>query len=108
MSWWKKKKTVLIQTVQFSVSIEFIYMLLNDKTVLFQTIQFSISFQFTIKTVLFQAVWFSLSTHFSPFLPIDSILVGATSPGQSGSGSICNERIFPKAPALLERHHLIV
>ena len=40
--------TVLIQTIQFSIStVFFVYTQLNDKIVLFQTIQFSISKQFS-------------------------------------------------------------
>ena len=35
-------QTVIIQTIQFSISIVFVYTQLNVKTVLFQTIQFSI------------------------------------------------------------------
>ena len=36
-------QTVLIQTIQFSISIVFVYTPLNLKTVLFQTMHFSIS-----------------------------------------------------------------
>ena len=32
-------QTVIIQPIQFDISIEFVYTQLNDKTVLFQTIQ---------------------------------------------------------------------
>ena len=40
-------QTVQIQLIQFSIRIDFVYSQLNVKTVLFQTIQFSISkFQF--------------------------------------------------------------
>ena len=35
-------QTVLIQTIQFSLSIDFVYKHLNIKTVPFQTIQFSV------------------------------------------------------------------
>ena len=65
-------QTVLIQQIQFSVCIDFVYTQLNIKTVLFQTIHLSIS---TIsmskivlvstvsisKTVLFQTIQFSIS-----------------------------------------------
>ena len=40
-------QTVLIQTIQFSISIVFVCTELNIKTVLFQAIQFSISTQFS-------------------------------------------------------------
>ena len=39
-------KNKLFQTIQFSISIVFVYTQLNVKTVLFQTIQFSRSMQF--------------------------------------------------------------
>ena len=38
-------KTVLFQTIQFSISIVFVYTQLNVKIVLFETIQFSMSLQ---------------------------------------------------------------
>ena len=38
---------VLIQTTQFNISIVFVHTQLNVKTVLFQTIQFSIGMQFS-------------------------------------------------------------
>ncbi len=40
------RQTVLMQTIQFSISIIFVHAQLNVKTVLFQTIQFRISTQF--------------------------------------------------------------
>ena len=69
-------QTVLIQTIQFSISIVFVHTHLNVKTVLFQTIQFSISMQFS-------SIW-----------PIDRTLSGATTPGQSRPGSNDNEGVF--------------
>ena len=60
------------------------YTELNVKTVLFQTIQFSISIHLNIKTFLFQATQFSISTQFCFIWPIDQ---GATAPGHSGPGS---------------------
>ena len=57
-------QTVLIQLIQFSISIDFVYTQLNVQTVLFQTIQFSISTVSMSKTVPFQAIWFSISTLF--------------------------------------------
>ena len=38
-----------MQTIQFSISIDFVYAQLNVKIVLFQTIQFSIQKQFYFK-----------------------------------------------------------
>ncbi len=49
-------QTILIQTIQFSISIDFVHTQLNVKTVLFQTIQFSISTVSMLKTVLFQTI----------------------------------------------------
>ena len=64
-----------------------------SKTVLFQTIQFSISMLFhkyTVlmsKTVPFQTIQFSISTQFSFIWPIDRTLSGATTPSQSAGAS---------------------
>ena len=41
--------TVILQTIQFIISIIFVYTWLNVKTVLFKTIQFSIQKQFHSK-----------------------------------------------------------
>ena len=105
-------QTVLIQTIQFSMSIEFVHTQLNVKTVLFQTIQFSvstvsmwktvlfqevqfsISTQFNIKTVSFQIIQFSISMHFSSIWAIDWTLSGTTTPGQSWPGSDGNEEVL--------------
>ena len=62
-------KTVLFQTIQFSIRIDFVYTLLNIKTVLFQTIQFRIRIDFVytpldIKTGLFQTIQFSIRIDF--------------------------------------------
>ena len=46
------------------------------------------------KTFLFQAIQFNISTQFSSIRPIDRILLGATTPGQSGPGSDGNEGVF--------------
>ena len=53
-------QTVLIQIIQFSIGIVFVYTHLNVKTVLFQVIQFIISNQFG-------SIW-----------PIDRTITGAT------------------------------
>ena len=57
-------QTVLIQIIQFSISTYFVYTQLNVKTVLYQTIQFSVSKVSMSKTVSFQAIQFSMSTQF--------------------------------------------
>ena len=67
----------------------------NVKTVLFQTIQFSISTQFKCqKTAPFPTNQSSISIQFSSSWSIDRTLSGANSPGQSGPGSDSNEGIL--------------
>ena len=55
---------VRIQSIPFSISIDFVYTQLNIKTILFQTIQFSVSTVSMSKTVLFQTIHFSISMQF--------------------------------------------
>ena len=50
--------------------------------------------QLNSKTVLFQTIHSSISMHFSSIWPIDRALSGATTPGQSGSGSDSNEGVL--------------
>ena len=69
-------QTVLIQTIQFSISIVFVYIQLN------------------VKTVLFQAIQISISTQFSSIWRIDRTLSGAITLGQSRPGSDSNEEIL--------------
>ena len=57
-------QTVLIKTIQFSISIVFVYTQLNVKTVLFKTIQFNVSTVSMSKTVLFQIIQFSIQKQF--------------------------------------------
>ena len=56
--------TVLIQTIQLSISIVFVYTQLNVKSVLFQTIHFSVNTISMSKTVLFQTIKFSIQKLF--------------------------------------------
>ena len=49
-------QTVLIQTIQFRVSIFFVHTQLNAKTVLFQTIQFSVGKVSMSKTILLKKI----------------------------------------------------
>ena len=65
-----------------------------SKTVLFQTIQFSISTVSMSKTVLFQTIQFSINTLFSSIWPIDRTLSGATIPRQSEPLSNGNEGVL--------------
>ena len=58
-------QTVVIQPIQFRISIVFVYAQLNVKTVLFQTIQFNVCTVSMSKTVLFQTTEFSISTQFN-------------------------------------------
>ena len=81
---------------------------LTIKTILFQTIQFSIQKQFhlkqfslvkvrslNVKAVLFQTIQFRISAQFSSIWLTDRTLSGATTPGQSGPGSDGNEEVLP-------------
>ena len=85
-------QTVLIQTIQLSIGIVFIYTQLNVKTVLLQTIQFSISTQFS-------SIW-----------PINRALSGVTTPGQSRPETMAIKWYspFPQAPELPKPYHQIV
>ena len=65
-----------LELIQCSLSIVFVYTLLN------------------VKTVLFQAIQFSISTQFSSIWPIYKPLSGTTTLGQSGPGSDGNERVL--------------
>ena len=47
-----------------------------------------------ISTILFQTIQFSISKQFTSIRPIDKTLSGATTPGQSGSGSDGNEGVL--------------
>ena len=62
-----------------------------SSTVLFQIIQFSISTQFKhtvkFKNNQYETIQFSVITQFSYIWPIDGTLSGASTPGQSGTGS---------------------
>ena len=78
-------KTVLFQTIQFSMSTVFVCTHLNVKTVLFQAIKFSISMQFKCWN---SSIW-----------PIDKTLSGTTTPGQSGPESDGNERVLCIPPS---------
>ena len=99
----QSNQTVLIQTIPFIMSTVVVYIQLNVKTVIFQTIQFSVSTVSKSKTVLFQVIQFSISTQFISVWPIYRTLSDASTPDQSEPGSDGNE-----ATALLEPHHRIV
>ena len=58
----QSSQTVLIQPIQFSISIDFAYTQLNVKAVLYITIQFSVSTLSMSKIVPFQTIRFSRST----------------------------------------------
>ena len=86
-----------------------------SKTVMFQTIQFSIQKQFhfkqrslNVKTVLFQAIQFTISTNIFSTWPIKRTLSGATTPGQSGPESDGNERVlwFSQSSSIIETARL--
>ena len=50
--------------------------------------------QLNVKTVLFEIIQFSINMQFSSILPIDWTLPGATTLGQSGTGSDGNEGVL--------------
>ena len=83
------QKSVLFQTIQFSVNTQFKYKQFYFK-------HFSLAWvpSLNIKTVLFQIILFSISSHFSSIWPIDKTLSGATTPGQSRPGSDGNEGVL--------------
>ena len=54
--------SLIKQLIQFSISTDFGYTQLNVKTVLYQTIQFSVSRVSILETVPFQTIQFSINT----------------------------------------------
>ena len=74
---------IKFQTIQFCISVVFVYKHLNAKTV-----------QLNVKTLLFQTIQFRISTLFSSICPIDKTLSSATSPDQSELGSDGNEGVL--------------
>ena len=56
--------TVRIQSIQFCISTDFVYMLLNIKTVLLQTIQFCVRTILNVQTVIFQKIQLNINTQF--------------------------------------------
>ena len=87
-------KTFLFQAIQFI------------QTVLIQTIQFSLSTVSMSKTVLFLTIHFCINTQFSSIGPYQMLPLWA----RVDLGAIAMKGYFavPKAPALLEPHHQIV
>ena len=57
-------QTVLIQIIQFSINIDFLYTQLNIKIVLYITIQFSVTTVSMSKAVPFQTIQVCISTQF--------------------------------------------
>ena len=78
-------QTVLFQTIQFCISIEF----QCQKQSYFK--QFSLE---KVQTVLFQTVQFSINTQITSIWSIDKTLLGATTSGQSGPGCDGNEGVL--------------
>ncbi len=76
------QKTLLFQAIQFS------------KTDLNQTIQFSISIDFVYTQINVKTIQLSKSIRFSSFSSIDRALSGANTPGKSGPGSNGNEGVL--------------
>ena len=117
-------KTIIVQTIWFIRITGFFYTQINIKTVLLQTIQFSIQKLFIssnlvcrntqfkyqnspIQTLPSKPIHFSIVTQFCFIWPYDRTLSGATTEGRNEPGS---ERysVFLKAPALPESHHQII
>ena len=93
-------QTLHIQTFQFSISLFFLYILLNVKTVLFKTNQFNVE-QFRCQRLLYFKQ-FDLALVCSLVLfTIDRAMSGATTPCQSRPGSDDNEWV-PCIPAKLQ------
>ena len=76
------------------MSIDFAYTQLTVKTVLYQTIQYSVSTVSMSKTVPLQTIQFSISTQFSSIWSTDRTLSDATIPGQSRPGSDGSEGVL--------------
>ena len=101
------QRRIKSQTIQFSISVVFVYKRLNVKTVLFQTNHFGISIQFQcqklsyskqfslakVQTVLFQTVQFGI-IQCGSIRPIDGTQSGATTPDERGPGSDDNEGVL--------------
>ena len=87
------KWIILFETTQLSMNTQFVKNIsISSYSVLIQKLQFSISIVFVhtelnIKTVLFQVIQFIISTQFSSIWPINRTLSDATTLGQSRSGS---------------------
>ena len=111
------------KTIQYIMSIFFVYTLLNVKTVLFQAIQFSVSTVSMSKTVHYQRIQFSINTQFkyqNSFISsnfkttIQFSSIWSIHTALSGARvdlvvmTIKGYSAFPKAPALLEPYHQIV
>ena len=90
-------QTVLIQTIQFSVST-----VSRLKQFYFKQFSFAEVRSSNIKTVLFQVIQLSISTLFSSIWPIERTLSGATTPGQSWPGSDGKEGVlhFPQSSSI--------
>ena len=89
-----------MQNLVYFKQLSFAYVQsLNIKTGLFQTIHFSIItvfvyIQFNAKSALFETIQFIIHTGFSFIWFIGKILLGASTPGQSGPGSDGNEMVL--------------
>ena len=81
-------QTVLILLIQFSISTDLVYTLLNVKTVLYMMIQFSVSTVLMPKTVPFQRIQFCISTHFKYGLIVKNISISSYSVQTNSSNKI--------------------
>ena len=101
-------QTVLLQTIQLSMRIVFVYTQLNVKTILFQTIQFSVRTVSMLKTVSFQTIQFRISTKFSSIWPIDRTLSSTTTLGPKWTWEWCQWKSTPHSPKLLPYQNLTI
>ena len=84
-------KTVLFQTTRFSISTQF--QCDKNGSISYNSVKHNYTVSMS-KTVVFQTTQFSISTRFSSIRPINKILSGATTLGQSGPGSDGNEGVL--------------
>ena len=101
-------KTVLFQTIQFSISLNIknssilssfvkkvkwfqVLLCITNNSINHQTFIYT---QLNVKTVLFQTIQFNISIQFSSIWPIDRTLSDATTLGQNRTGSNGNKVVL--------------
>ena len=92
----KSKTAIVLNSLRFALICSGFMAhskLLNAKSI-FQPIQFNISSRFKCQNSSIETIQYCISTPFNSIRAIDRTILGATTPGQSGPGSDCNERVF--------------